>query len=296
MKMQALLFITAILWVQNFGTQFGVNFLDATKEPWAASDYYQNAPYDFFNPEKSYEMPDILREISGIALAGPHQIFCVQDELGTVFQYDLQKRAITREIKFTNEGDFEDIFIKKDSVYVLRSDGTVFSFSHLHAEGNAREVTVPLNCPDVEGICYNARENTVYFACKDHLNDDNEEKRVIYAASPTQITHPKMAFKIDLNEMKKLVMERFPSIEEEDIKFNPSAIAIHPRTNEKYVLSSRKRFLAIFNEGGLKDLYPLPKSIYRQPEGMAFTASGDLYISSEGKKNGHGQIMFLRAK
>ncbi len=296
--MQVLLLITTILWGNQFGMHLGLNSLEAGTEPWAMSEYYQSAPYDFFSPEKVYQMPDILREISGIALVGQNRIFCIQDELGTVFQYDMRKEALVGEIKFTDEGDFEDIFIKEDLAYVLRSDGTVFTFNYRRFDEKVEQVTVPLNCPDVEGICFNPQNNAIYFACKEHLdNGDEKEERVIYTAQPTDLERPSRAFNIDLQELKEMTLERFPSIEEEDIKFNPSAIAIHPLTGETYVLSSRKRFLAIFNQQGLKDLYPLPKSIYRQPEGLAFTSSGDLYISSEGKKkDGHGQIMFLRAR
>jgi len=87
----------------------------------------------------------------------------------------------------------------------------------------------------------------------------------------------------------------FPAVQGKQIQLNPSALAIHPLTGDWYILSATNRLLAVYNQGALKAVYPLPAEVYYKPEGMAFCPNGDLYLSSEGMKNGYvgGEIYFL---
>src|SRR5690606_4731101 len=55
------------------------------------SQYYKDAPYNFLHPDKTFDLPEILKEISGIALADNNTMYCIQDETGIVFKYDLNK-------------------------------------------------------------------------------------------------------------------------------------------------------------------------------------------------------------
>jgi len=66
------------------------------------------------------------------------------------------------------------------------------------------------------------------------------------------------------------------------IKFQPSAIAIHPFTGNIYLLSNIGRILVVYSgDGELLDVVYLSKDIFSQPEGMCFDKEGDLYISNE---------------
>ncbi|MBE0654819.1 MAG: hypothetical protein IH594_13540 [Bacteroidales bacterium] len=109
---------------------------------------------------------------------------------------------------------------------------------------------------------------------------------------------PEIAFMIDLDEMDKMLNEKYPELAMEKVQFNPSAIAVHPLTNEKYILSATQRMIAIYRDKKLIDLFPLPSELYYKPEGLDFTEIGDLFISSEGMKKGYldGQIFFLKMR
>ena len=77
--------------------------------------------------------------------------------------------------------------------------------------------------------------------------------------------------------------------------FRPSDIAIHPQTKEIYMLEGAKPKLLILDKNGVaKNGYSLSKKIFPQPEGITFSPDGDLYISSEGKKDGVGTITKLK--
>ncbi|MBN2531701.1 MAG: hypothetical protein JXB88_02355 [Spirochaetales bacterium] len=98
---------------------------------------------------------------------------------------------------------------------------------------------------------------------------------------------------LDLNTIKEKAVNS-------KIKFNPSAIAIHPVTKDMYVLSSSDRLLAVCDSNGtVKEAYMLDPDIFYQPEGISFYPNGDMLISNEGnkkKKTSPGNILLFLYK
>ncbi len=275
----------------------------APDENWTVKtlvEAYRNnpAPYQFLKPNEIFEMPEVLREISGIALASENSMFCVQDEVGALFQYDLEKDEVSDVIRFEDLGDFEDITIDGTMAYVLRSDGKIFSFNYKNFDGKVSQAMAPSYCTDIEGLFFDSLGEKLYMACKSRPVNAKKEIRLVYEMSPDKIYETNILFTIDVEEINKMLSNKYPEITQGSsmFRFNPSAIAVHPVTGEKYVLSATDRLLAIFGKNGLKDVFPLPSDAYYKPEGLAFSENGDLYISSEGIKNGtvSGRILLFK--
>lgn len=270
-------------------------------EPWVLSSlsdsqYFQEAPYNFLKPDKTFDMPEVLKEISGIAFDNKATLYCIQDEAGVVFQYDTQREELSGMLRFTDIGDFEDIALRNDTAYVLRSDGTLFYFNHKSFDGKVKQQVVPLSSMNMEGLCYHPADRAVYLASKDALLTDQEDNRTVYKVLADQLSTPEIELTIRQGEINQAVAHAFPSFAGKKIQINPSAIAIHPITGERYVLSASNRLLAIYDANGLRKVFPLPAEIFYKPEGMAFASNGDLFLSSEGMKNGYigGQVYWFK--
>ncbi|MFM2038526.1 MAG: hypothetical protein RL432_1465 [Bacteroidota bacterium] len=66
----------------------------------------------------------------------------------------------------------------------------------------------------------------------------------------------------------------------------PNAIAVHPKTNDFYMLSSKERLLMVFSPfGEILDVTYLEDHVYLNPTDLHFNAQGDLIIANE-IKNG----------
>jgi uncharacterized protein YjiK len=64
-----------------------------------------------------------------------------------------------------------------------------------------------------------------------------------------------------------------------------SGIAIHPKTNDIYVLAASTNSLLILNQSGrIIGLHKLSNKIFEQPEGITFDDECNLFIASEGIK------------
>jgi WD40 repeat protein len=220
--------------------------------------------YSFDKPLQVFTMPAGLNEISGICFLSDKELLCEEDEDGKIYTYDIQAKQITATVDFGPAGDYEDIARYKDQTYIVRSDGTLFSFTG--KETTELKTGIPKG-GDIEGLCADPANNRLLLASK--------HKGRIYAYEPGTG---------DLNELWKI----------DEKKFAPSALAIHPLTNEIYVISSvHKQLLVLSSDGTIKETHQLTSKQFIQPEGMAFAANGDLYISNEGR-GGDGNILHFR--
>jgi uncharacterized protein YjiK len=264
------------------------------------SSVNENAPYNFLKPDKIFELPEILREISGMAMISENEFFVVQDEVGAVFKFDIALEKITNMMRFGADGDYEDIAIDNNQVYILRSDGTIFSFDYVNFNGKVAQTVAPTNSTNIEGLFFDPEKKRLLMASKSEPIGGSGNIRVVHEMHGTELQKTKINLEFNVAEINKKLLKKYPGIisENYDFQFNPSAIAVHPKTGETYILSASNRLLAIYEKGGLNDVFPLPSEIFYKPEGLAFAENGDLYISSEGMKNGlvSGQILQFRER
>jgi len=262
--------------------------------------------YDLEEPDKTYKLPNRLEEISGIALSlHGNQLLAVQDEDGIIFAIDKASEEVVREIDFWKDGDYEDIEVVDETVYVVKSTGTIYEV--LNFATDKQEVNkyndYLTGDHDIEGLCYDDKHHRLLLTCKGQ-SEDQEGKRykAVYAFNlVTKKLEERPAFLVS-EESVKAFLDTSPLLEKWDkiVKFfdpnesvfalSPSAIAAHPLTDEYYILSSVGKMLVITDRSGnVKHIQKLDKDVHRQPEGICFEPDGTLYISNEGK-GGSGKI------
>lgn len=257
--------------------------------------FYDNAAYNYSRPDHIYELPGLLREISGHSLTDSTTVLCVQDELGAVFEYDLVKGEITNIFRFTDIGDFEGITLRGDVVYVLRSDGTIFSFNYKDRKSIEKNM-LSINALNFESLTYVESSGTFLVVSKDVIINTPESTRIIYEITNDDFHKPSPLKEIDVHDLNRFIEKTLGNERSESVVFNPSDIAVHPITKDIYVLSASDRVLAVYGDDGLKSVFPLPAEVYYKPEGITFYANGDLLISSEGDKKeiAKGSLMLLK--
>jgi len=278
----------------------GIN-LSLSAQNSAKSSY--RFPYDLRYPTQQYVLPDELREVSGIALFDKNTIICIQDEKGKLFFYDLIQKKITKQVKFWDDGDFEDITISNNRIYAIRSDGLIVEIENFTSKEtvNGTKHWTPLSLKnDCEGICYDSLTNSLLIALKELTGKKESENlpgfKAIYSFDlNTKTLSEKPAFLIEVSTLE--IPDKHPSKSKKDpaeIKFKPSAVAIHPKTDEIYVLASVGKMLIVLNrKGEVIHKTGLDKKLYPQPEGITFSPDGTLFISNEG---GEGVATLLRFK
>jgi uncharacterized protein YjiK len=234
--------------------------------------------------DQKWEMPAELKEISGIAYIDKTRLACVQDEQGKLYIYNTQSKRIEKEIPFAAEGDYEGVAVVENTAYVLRADGRLFEVADYNQKPTVIEHQTHLTEEqDVEGLCYDKKNNRLLLTIKGHEPNTTDYKG-IYAFD---LASKKMAkapvLKVDLTH------EIWKDIKGKQ-KMEPSDLDIHPLTGDIYITDGAKPKLLVMDaKGKVKNLFLMDESQFPQPEGVAFTPEGDLIISSEGK-TGAGSI------
>ncbi len=250
--------------------------------------------YDIDHPAQTWTLPDPLREISDITLLSSTEVACVQDERGFVFVYDLISRRITDEVRFASHGDYEGLANVGSRIYVLRSDGVLFELASLKHHPVVHSFDLHLPFRESEGLCLDTKHDRLLIAPKSRVTSETgKEVRPIYAFDLNrQVLVSEPAFELNVHAIRHyakrhdLPVPRRPKKNGEGmhsvLHFLPSAIAVHPITGELFIVSAVDHVLVSSDESGRITGYAvLDASTFRQPEGIAFFANGDMLISNE---------------
>lgn len=297
-KILLIILLSCILFVALYFLCQNYSIANGNDQKKAKDTYF--FPYDLESPDKTYTLPDYLYEISGLSYYKKNKIVCVQDERAKLFIYDLKEKEITDKYEFGKDGDFEGVEMVDKKIYVLRSDGKIYSVKDFKKDDyKKKEYETPLSGKnDCEGLCYDTLSNSLLIACKGSpsLKDGKAYKRykAIYSFDLEEkelITTP--FFLIDLDEIldldKLTAYERASHKlaneldESGDVRFQPSGIAIHPITGNIYIIGAiGNRLIVINRSNDILTIERFDKDLFKQPEGICFKPNGDLYISNEG--------------
>jgi uncharacterized protein YjiK len=250
-------------------------------------------PYNLQNPALTINfVEEALKEISGLSPSDTPGIFlAIADERGEVFFIDGERGGrVKRQILFREKGDFEGIELAGKSIWAIKSDGDLFELSDWKkGQPAVSEYKTPLKkSDDVEGLTYDPWRNCLLLACKQ--NPDSSGIRQIWSfdlKSKTLGSAP--VYSVDPLEVNKLLA--YSDNEKQDF-FSPSAIALHPKTKDVYLISTALKRLVVldYKSGKIKHVNRLDKKLLPQPEGLLFDEAGNMFIGSEGKK-GEGLLL-----
>ncbi len=254
--------------------------------------------YNFSNPSLIYELPDTLREVSGLTLIDSSTFACIQDENGILFIYDIVNNSIRNQYPFHIDGDYEGI-TKVDSVlFILRSDGTLFEINLFQlASPQLKSYVTGIPANNNEGLCYDRVNNRLLIACKGNIGKGEafKDRRAIYGFDlRTKTLSDQPVFDFDIEVVKdfavknkidlpsKVKKKKGEKRTEPFIKFRTSAIGIHPKTKDLFLLSASDFLLFIFDhKGGIKHMEQLNPVKFNKAEGITFYENGDMLITNE---------------
>lgn len=231
-----------------------------------------------------WDLPKVLTEISGLAYLDQNRFLCIQDEQGTLFIYNTSTASIEKEIPFAGPGDYEGLTLVNQTAWVVRSDGHLYEIDDITAaKPVVKEYSTPLTIEqNIEGLCYDKKNNRLLLAIKDAEPGDTGYKGIYGFDLTSRKLATEPAFKIDLSNA---IFSNQKAKKNKNDVIMPSAIAIHPISEDIYITDGRKAKLLILGSGGnIKNLYQLNSNEFAQPEGITFQPEGKMFISNEGPK------------
>ncbi|MBB5637391.1 hypothetical protein HDE68_003306 [Pedobacter cryoconitis] len=263
----------------------------------ARQSYTSPKGYDLSHPEK-FIMPESLQEISGIAFykGKSDTVYSIQDEDGRLFKqaWGIKKQQHT---VFGKKGDYEDLAILNETVIILRSDGTLYTFPFSEAtKAKADQIKVwddILPDGEYESIYADQQTNQLYLPCK-NCKQDKKDKTMsgsIFTYNPA---------KKELIASGTFSMDLRALIDKGQILktgLKASALTKDPHSGDWYILSSVNKLLVVASpDWKVKSVHRLNTATFVQPEGLAFDKEMNLYISNEGDELNSGNILKFKFK
>ena len=273
-----------------------------------AAQSREEGHYRLQAPERVYKLPEALEEISGLATISSTRLLANEDETGTLYIYNIEEGRLENTLEWGEEGDYEGVAVADGTAYVLKSNGNVYAISNfMNADPSVQEFENDrLEECDAEGLFLLPGTRRLLIACKE---GEEKELRNIYAldlgkedATPEiyqQLAYKELEEKLLSSNFDKLSLNLRKLLDPkgESGIFFPSALAVHPLSGELYVLSAETNLLAVYAaDGSLKEMYELSHEQFLQPESIAFTANGDMYIGNEGSGGAPNILKFSYVK
>ncbi|RYY95882.1 MAG: hypothetical protein EOO11_14865 [Chitinophagaceae bacterium] len=269
---------------------------DAVKEsPAAVAAMVGTTGDNTITIQQRWEMPGELKEVSANVWAGNGLMGLVEDNHGIIYLYNLASRSVERRIEFSANGDYEGLTLVGSTWYVLRSDGTVFEVTERgNDKPEVKSYKGPFgDAPDCESLTYDAANKRLLVGVKERDPNDPVRKGV-YTFNLSNKTFGAAAYYIAAGAEGTEIADKGKK-KKRGTDLRPSDIALAPNGG-LYVLNGPEAELLLTDESGnVERVIALDKSIFPQPEGICFSPSGDLYISSEaGRKKGVGMLAQVR--
>lgn len=254
------------------------------------------------------DLPEELSEISGITFLNDSVLVAIQDEEGILFYYNITQKRIVRKQWFADNDDYEDLAKAGSDMYVITSKGLLYRIKNFESSKPLiTSVQTPLSAKNnIEGLTFDSKNNRLLIAPKESGLDQDKTTKEIYSFNlKTMKFELQPVFTIRLGEIE--AQFKGNELEESSKKFlkamgnhnmnkifRSSALAVKEKTGEIYLLSSINGLILILEpRGSLKKIVPFSGQEYKQPEGLAFSPNGKLYMSNEGNKSGIGNIIEL---
>ncbi len=243
----------------------------------ALTHYHLGGP-----PARRMKLAPELEEISGIAFTRDGRLLAHGDERGTIWQIDPVTGEIVKRFGFGSHGrllygDFEDIQIVGERIFLVTSTGKIF-------EGREAENGVVINALprstglggacEVEGLTFDPSSNSLLLLCKQVQGKRWHGNVVILALSiETWRFEPQPRILI-----RERALERVTGAK----RFNGSAMVRDPRTGTYLLLAGpQQAYAEVSASGEVLGGDRLAPELHRQPEGIAIAPDLALFISDE---------------
>lgn len=255
-------------------------------------DYTTLPGYDLRHPIV-IRLNSKLAEISGIDYYPKDSaVFAIIDEEGVFSKIYLNKNAETKSWKYAKKRDYEDVLLIDSTFYILVSNGDIETLNFKGDSTISNTIKYPGSDKKVnefESLYFDKAKRHLVMVCKE-CKEDPKGVLSVWTFNIDSLTYTPDAFTINVDD----IAER-GGIKKSD--FKPSATAVNPLTNEIYIISSIAKLLVVTDMNGKAlNVAKLDPDLFKQPEGLTFTPSGDLLISNEWAEEGSANILFFKRK
>lgn len=234
-------------------------------------------------PTRAFKLDKTLKEISGLATAGPSSVFAHNDEHAIIHEIDVRTGAVIRSFalgKPTVAGDFEAIARRGDMIYLATGGGLLYEAKiKKHRERTRYNVfdTGLGDVCEVEGLAFDPEANAFLLLCKRASLDPERTRLIIYRWTFTdRLAKPRPWLDIPLIDI-------LPA-HARNQEVRASELARDPKSGNLLIVDSNAAaIIEITPQGKAAGYRALAKESHPQAEGLALMSDGSIVVGDEGR-------------
>ena len=268
----------------------GASFVGGFRSP-SALDGYAIAK----GGDARWELPDALREVSGLAATTDGRVFAHADERAVILELDVRRQRVAKSFAMGRKGapgDFEGLAVAGGRFWLVTSDGILYESGEgangMDVSFRTYDTGVGTQC-EVEGLAYDPSAATLLLACKEPRVRALRGMVVVFAWSIARRAL------VDRNGVRVRAdsLARRAGVS----AFHPSGMERDPVTGHWLLLAARQRVVAeITAAGRIVAVAALARQGHRQPEGIAIASDRTLLIADEGAGRRGTLTMYRHAR
>jgi uncharacterized protein YjiK len=228
-----------------------------------------------------WELPDVLREISGLAATPDGRVFAHGDERAVIVELDVRRERVTKTFTMGRQGargDFEGLAVADGRFWLVTSDGILYESGEgangTHVSFRMYDSGVGTQC-EVEGLAYDPVAAALLLACKEPRV---RALRGMVAVFTWSIPRRTLVSRTGLR-VRADVLARSAGVS----TFHPSSLERDATTGHWLLVAARERAVVeITPDGRVVAGAALARRSHRQPESIAIASDRTLLIGDEG--------------
>jgi uncharacterized protein YjiK len=256
----------------------------------------QNGWYNLNDQGSIEHLPFGVNHIAGLTSLTGNQLCFYQEKNGTITIYDLMADSLISQIQIGELGTCLAL-VQHDSTFFMLTDNA--QLHEIHPPIDEIPVkTFDLQLPQesIHSLCLDKRDNRFLLTSTSTLQTTTNGilLHTVYSlALESNEEELEPLFTIDAQEIESFVNTQNLSSKNHmlygkvdslcRLDFQPNSIAVHPKSNELYILSPPDKAIVVFNKAGqVINFIELNDKKCSHPEKITFLQNGDLIITNEG--------------
>jgi len=247
--------------------------------------------FDLANPSEVNSLPMGISSFSDVAVLDSTHLVCIEPLNGNVVLFDLQRNAISSQLSLGSDYRFVDVSRMDSTLILIDSESKVHFLLPPYDSTSFVSSDETKENFSTSGICFHQSTKRLFLLSEVQEKEEGQFSSFLYAfnLNKHKLTEEPL-FEINSSDVETFALNNNLSFPRngitnegdalEALNFNPTAVAVHPKTNEIYILSSADRSLVVFNQfGEVVNFTILDARLFSIPTGLTFQDNGDLLIT-----------------
>jgi hypothetical protein len=265
--------------VENYYYQKATNF------------YKEDGYFDLIHPSEINILPMGVSSFSDLTLMDSSHLVGIEPISGNVVFLDINNYSISSQLSLGSDFRFQAISRIDSTLILMDSENKVHFLVPPYDINSFVSSNETIENFHSSGICLHESTKRLFLISEVQEKEEGQFSSYLYAfnLNKNKLSDEPL-FEINLTDIETFAIKNNLSLPTtivsnsgdtiQGLDLNPSAIAVHPKTNEIYILSS-DRSLIVYNQfGEVVNFTLLDASIFSKPTGMTFQENGDLLISN----------------